>query len=65
MKIVTVLKNDKVIGRLPLDVACDIEGWDYNTADFGLDFTADFGDVSRESRTDENGNTVTMEWKVQ
>ena len=69
MKIVTVLdNNDNPIGRLPLDVACDIEGWDYKTADFGLDFGVGLGGQdmieSRESRTDSKWNTTTMVWKI-
>ena len=67
MKIVTILNNeDQIIGRMPLDVACDVEGWDYKTTDFGLDFGVMSEDqkVSRESRTNENNNTITMEWNV-
>jgi len=74
MKIVTIIDKDdnEVHGTFPLNIACDIEGWDYETTDFGLDFSvgipARFGGQdmteSRESRTDSKWNTVTMVWKI-
>jgi len=70
IKIVTILDNDmKPIGQLPLTAACDIEGWDYDTADWGLDFIPRNMDGTlrtekRESRTDETGHTTTFVWTV-
>ncbi len=70
VKIVTVLDNDmKPIGKLPLTTACEIEGWDYGTADWGLDFIPFNIDGTprtekRESRTDENWQTTTFVWTV-
>ena len=70
IKIVTILDDKElVIGKLPLNVACEIEGWDYLTTDFGLDFIpldldGNLRPVKRESRTDENWNTTTFVWKV-
>lgn len=70
MKMVSILdSNEKPVGYLPLDVACRMEGWDYETTDFGLEFGLGLNiagecNESRESRTDEDGNTITMVWKV-
>lgn len=70
IKIVTILDDKElVIGKLPLNTACEIEGWDYLTTDFGLDFIpfdldGNLHPVKRESRTDENDNTTTFVWKV-
>jgi hypothetical protein len=70
VKIVSILDNDnKIIGKLALDTACEIEGWDYDTTDFGLDFIpldidGNLRPVKRESRTDDNWNTTTFEWIV-
>lgn len=67
MKIVTILDNEsEVIGRMPLDVACKVEDWDYETTNFGLDFGVMSDDqvFSRERRRDQFGFTKTMEWKI-
>ena len=70
VKIVTILDDENnPIGKLPLDTACEIEGWDYDTTDFGLDFipldiNGNLRPVKRESRTDKNWNTTTFEWIV-
>jgi len=70
IKIVTILDNDmKPIGQLPLTAACEIEGWDYDTVDWGLGFILHNMDGTlrteiSESRRDENGYITTFVWKV-